>query len=52
MPNAVAAAWAYNSGVSRWLAACNCPKIVRRLFESDDRIAARLTLAEQYERSE
>jgi hypothetical protein len=31
---------------------CNCPKIVRKLFESDDRIASRLILAEQYERSE
>jgi phosphoribosyl 1,2-cyclic phosphodiesterase len=30
---------------------CNCPKIVRRLFESDPRIAKRLTLAEQFERS-
>ena len=30
---------------------CNCPRLVRRLFERDPRIAARLTLAEQYERS-
>lgn len=31
---------------------CNCPRIVRALFESDDRIASRLILAEQYVRSE
>lgn len=30
---------------------CNCPTIVRKLFESDERIAPRLTLAEQYERT-
>jgi phosphoribosyl 1,2-cyclic phosphodiesterase len=30
---------------------CNCPKILRRLFESDARIAKRLTLAEQFDRS-
>jgi phosphoribosyl 1,2-cyclic phosphodiesterase len=30
---------------------CNCPKVLRKLFESDKRIAPRLTLAEQYERS-
>lgn len=31
---------------------CNCPKLLRRLFAQDVRIAQRLTLAEQYERSE
>ncbi|HVT87796.1 MAG TPA: MBL fold metallo-hydrolase [Tepidisphaeraceae bacterium] len=31
---------------------CNCPKLLRQLFESDKRIASRLTLAEQYERTE
>lgn len=31
---------------------CNCPHLVRRLFSRDARIAPRLTLAEQYERSE
>lgn len=31
---------------------CNCPRIVRKLFERDARIAARLTLCEQGERSE
>lgn len=31
---------------------CNCPKLLRRLFESDLRIGPRLTLAEQFERSE
>src|SRR4051812_34175270 len=31
---------------------CNCPKLLRKLFEQDDRIAARLTLAEQFQRSE
>lgn len=31
---------------------CNCPTLVRRLFSRDVRIAPRLTLAEQYERSE
>jgi hypothetical protein len=30
---------------------CNCPRLVRRLFERDQRIASRLTLAEQFERS-
>ena len=30
---------------------CNCPKIVRRVFGRDSRIAARLTLAEQFDRS-
>ena len=28
---------------------CNCPKLMRRLFEQDPRIAPRLTLAEQHE---
>jgi phosphoribosyl 1,2-cyclic phosphodiesterase len=31
---------------------CNCPHLLRRLFERDSRIAPRLTLAEQFERSE
>jgi phosphoribosyl 1,2-cyclic phosphodiesterase len=31
---------------------CNCPNLVRKLFSRDRRIAARLTLAEQYTRSE
>lgn len=31
---------------------CNCPKLLRQLFESDRRIAPRLTLAEQHERTE
>lgn len=31
---------------------CNCPKLLRKLFESDRRIAPRLTLAEQLERTE
>src|SRR5207237_8409160 len=30
---------------------CNCPKLVRKLFATDPRIAARLTLAEQDRRS-
>lgn len=30
---------------------CNCPDLVRRLFSSDPRIAPRLTLAHQHERS-
>ena len=30
---------------------CNCPRRVRRLFSRDPRIAPRLTLAEQFERS-
>ena len=30
---------------------CNCPNIVRRLFGTDPRIASRLTLAQQHERS-
>ena len=31
---------------------CNCPRVLRSLFERDARIAPRLTLAEQYERTE
>ena len=31
---------------------CNCPDLVRRLFCSDRRIAPRLTLAQQHERSQ
>jgi len=31
---------------------CNCPHLVRRLFGADQRIAPRLTLAQQHERSE
>ncbi len=31
---------------------CNCPQLVRRFFSQDARIATRLTLAEQYERTE
>ncbi|HZN69357.1 MAG TPA: MBL fold metallo-hydrolase [Tepidisphaeraceae bacterium] len=31
---------------------CNCPELVRRLFTRDARIAPRLVLAEQFERSE
>jgi phosphoribosyl 1,2-cyclic phosphodiesterase len=31
---------------------CNCPDLVRRLFTQDPRVARRLTLAEQYHRSE
>ncbi len=30
---------------------CNCPDLVRRLFSTDQRIASRLTLAQQHERS-
>lgn len=30
---------------------CNCPDLLHRLFSSDERIAARLTLAHQHERS-
>ena len=30
---------------------CNCPHLVRRLFGTDPRIASRLTLAHQDERS-
>lgn len=30
---------------------CNCPKLVRRFFERDSRIANRLTLAEQHART-
>ncbi|HTL28299.1 MAG TPA: MBL fold metallo-hydrolase, partial [Tepidisphaeraceae bacterium] len=31
--------------------ACNCPKLVRKFFSRDQRIAPRLTLAEQFERT-
>jgi hypothetical protein len=31
---------------------CNCPKLVRKVFEADARIAPRLVLAEQYIRTE
>jgi hypothetical protein len=31
---------------------CNCPKLLRRLFADDRRIASRLTLAEQYRRTD
>jgi phosphoribosyl 1,2-cyclic phosphodiesterase len=31
---------------------CNCPRLLRRLFEQDERIAARLTLTDQFQRSE
>lgn len=31
---------------------CNCPDLVRSLFSSDERIAPRLTLAHQHERSD
>jgi phosphoribosyl 1,2-cyclic phosphodiesterase len=30
---------------------CNCPKLLRQLFERDSRIAPRLTLAEQHQRT-
>jgi len=30
---------------------CNCPKLLRKLFERDERIAARLTLTDQFQRS-
>ena len=30
---------------------CNCPDLVRRLFSTDQRIASRLTFAQQHERS-
>jgi hypothetical protein len=30
---------------------CNCPDLVRELFSNDRRIASRLTLAQQHERS-
>jgi hypothetical protein len=30
---------------------CNCPKLVRKMFSVDRRIAPRLTLAQQHERS-
>jgi hypothetical protein len=31
---------------------CNCPTLLRRLFERDARIASRLTLAEQFTRTQ
>jgi len=31
---------------------CNCPRLLRKLFSRDPRIAQRLTLAEQYRRSQ
>ena len=31
---------------------CNCPKLVRKLFSADARIAPRLVLSEQFERTE
>jgi phosphoribosyl 1,2-cyclic phosphodiesterase len=31
---------------------CNCPKLLRKLFAQDPRIGPRLTLAEQYERTQ
>jgi phosphoribosyl 1,2-cyclic phosphodiesterase len=31
---------------------CNCPKLLQRLFHADARIAPRLVLAEQYERTD
>jgi phosphoribosyl 1,2-cyclic phosphodiesterase len=31
---------------------CNCPKLLKSLFEQDERIASRLTLAEQFQRTE
>lgn len=31
---------------------CNCPKLVRKLFEKDARIGSRLTLSEQFVRTE
>jgi hypothetical protein len=31
---------------------CNCPELLRSLFSRDARIASRLTLAEQYSRTE
>jgi hypothetical protein len=31
---------------------CNCPNLLRRVFSKDRRIASRLTLANQYHRSE
>jgi phosphoribosyl 1,2-cyclic phosphodiesterase len=31
---------------------CNCPKLMRTLFESDPRVGSRLTVAEQYVRTE
>ncbi len=31
---------------------CNCPRLVRELFEADERIRPRLTLGEQFQRTE
>ena len=31
---------------------CNCPKLLREMFSQDPRIAARLTLSEQFERTD
>lgn len=31
---------------------CNCPRLLRRLFETDPRIASRLVLADQYQRTD
>lgn len=31
---------------------CNCPDLVRQLFSTDGRIAPRLTLAQQHQRSD
>jgi phosphoribosyl 1,2-cyclic phosphodiesterase len=31
---------------------CNCPKLLRKMFSQDPRVAARLTLTDQYQRSE
>ena len=31
---------------------CNCPHVVKRLFTQDPRVAARLTIADQFARSE
>lgn len=31
---------------------CNCPKLVQKLFSADERIAPRLTLAHQFQRTE
>jgi phosphoribosyl 1,2-cyclic phosphodiesterase len=31
---------------------CNCPRLLRKLFERDERIASRLTLAEQFTRTD
>jgi hypothetical protein len=31
---------------------CNCPKVVRHLFHQDPRVAERLTLSDQYRRTD